>query len=223
MNILVQKFGGTSVANLECMKKVREKVLAGLSKGNKVVVVLSARAGETNHLLALASEWSPEPDKAECDALVSTGEQVSISLFSMLLRDAGIRTRSLLGWQIPIKTDDDFGNARILSIDSAALRRYLEEYDVLVVAGFQGCTEDGDAMPEWLAAGDYEFDVELGTSALLRKCEQFTSLAAISRASGISQQQLSHYANGLREPRQEQRRRIVEGIHRIGKECLAIM
>ena len=143
MNILVQKFGGTSVANLECMKKVREKVLAGLSKGNKVVVVLSARAGETNHLLALASEWSPEPDKAECDALVSTGEQVSISLFSMLLRDAGIRTRSLLGWQIPIKTDDDFGNARILSIDSAALRRYLEEYDVLVVAGFQGCTEDG--------------------------------------------------------------------------------
>ena len=143
MNILVQKFGGTSVANLECMKKVREKVLAGLSKGNKVVVVLSARAGETNHLLALASEWSPEPDKAECDALVSTGEQVSISLFSMLLRDAGIRARSLLGWQIPIKTDDDFGNARILSIDSAALRRYLEEYDVLVVAGFQGCTEDG--------------------------------------------------------------------------------
>ncbi len=87
----------------------------------------------------------------------------------------------------------------------------------------EGCTEDGDAMPEWLAAGDYEFDVELGTSALLRKCEQFTSLAAISRASGISQQQLSHYANGLREPRQEQRRRIVEGIHRIGKECLAVM
>ena len=93
MNILVQKFGGTSVANLECMKKVREKVLAGLSKGNKVVVVLSARAGETNHLLQLASEWSAEPDKAECDALVSTGEQVSISLFSMLHKDAGIRAR----------------------------------------------------------------------------------------------------------------------------------
>ena len=143
MKILVQKFGGTSVADLECMKKVREKVLAGLARGNKMVVVLSARSGETNRLLALADEWSNTPDKAECDVLVSTGEQVSIALFTMLLKDAGIRARSLLGWQIPMTTDDDYGRARITDIDSEKLRAALEEYDVLVVAGFQGCTEDG--------------------------------------------------------------------------------
>ena len=143
MKILVQKFGGTSVARLECMKQVREKVLHGLAQGNKVIAVLSARSGETNHLLALADEWSGTPDKAECDALVATGEQVSISLFTMLLKDAGIRARSLLGWQIPITTDEDFGRARIRSINSKALFAFLEDYDVLVVAGFQGCTEDG--------------------------------------------------------------------------------
>lgn len=82
---------------------------------------------------------------------------------------------------------------------------------------------DNENVPRWLADGEYEFDLELNTCALLRRCEQFTSLAAISRASGISQQQLSHYANGLREARNEQRRRIVEGIHRIGRECLELV
>ncbi len=142
MKILVQKFGGTSVANLECMKKVLGKVRQGLDQGYKVVAVLSARAGDTNKLLGLASEWSPTPDPAECDALVSTGEQVSIALFSMLCRDNGIRARSFLGWQIPIVTDDAFGKARIHEIDAAAVRKALEENDVVVVAGFQGRTED---------------------------------------------------------------------------------
>lgn len=83
--------------------------------------------------------------------------------------------------------------------------------------------EDGEDVPEWLAAGEYEFDVELGMAALLRKCEQFTSLAAIARASGINQQQLSHYASGLRVPRTEQRQRIVDGLHRIGNEFLSVV
>lgn len=143
MKILVQKFGGTSVATLESMKMVRGKVLDGLARGNKVIAVLSARAGETNRLLALADEWSPAPDRAECDVLVSTGEQVSISLFTMLLKDAGVSARSLLGWQVPITTDDDFGRARIIAINSEELRRLFEHYDVLVVAGFQGVTADG--------------------------------------------------------------------------------
>lgn len=143
MNILVQKFGGTSVANLACMKQVLGKVQAGLAAGNKVVAVLSARAGDTNRLIALAREWSAEPDPAECDCLVSTGEQVSVSLFTMLLLDAGIRARSLLGWQIPIVTDATFEGARIHSIDRAVLEKYLQDYDVLVVAGFQGRSEDG--------------------------------------------------------------------------------
>lgn len=143
MKILVQKFGGTSVANLECMRKVLDKVKDGLARNDKVIAVLSARSGETNKLLALADEWSATPDLSESDVLVSTGEQVSIALFAMLLKDAGIKARSMLGWQIPIRTDADFGRARIKSIDSKVLYDNLKEYDVLVVAGFQGCTESG--------------------------------------------------------------------------------
>lgn len=143
MKILVQKFGGTSVADLECQKKVLAKVKKGLDNGYKVVAVLSARHGDTNNLLALAREWSASPDPAECDSLVSTGEQVSISLFSMLLKDNGIKARSLLAWQIPLITDESFGSARIESIDGECLKKLFNDYDVLVVAGFQGKTPDG--------------------------------------------------------------------------------
>ena len=124
------------------MKKVLGKVRQGLEKGYKVVAVLSARAGDTNKLLGLAQEWSATPDPAECDALVATGEQISVALFSMLLKDAGIKARSLLGWQIPVRTDNAFGSARIHEIDADVLKKHLENYDVLVVAGFQGVTED---------------------------------------------------------------------------------
>lgn len=143
MDILIKKFGGTSVATLESMKMVQGKIEEGLASGKKIIAVLSAQAGETNRLLAMADKWSANPDTAECDVLVSTGEQVSVSLFTMLLKDAGIKARSLLGWQIPIITNQDFGNARILSVDKNALLDYLTEFDVLVVAGFQGQTEDG--------------------------------------------------------------------------------
>ncbi|MBQ9105174.1 MAG: aspartate kinase [Mailhella sp.] len=142
MRILVQKFGGSSVADLECMKKVRGKVLAAREEGYKVVVVLSARAGQTNALLERAFQWSDEPDLAELDVLLTTGEQESVALFSMLLQDAGVKARSILGFQIPIITDDAFGSARIDSIDASRLRELFETYDVLVMAGFQGRTPD---------------------------------------------------------------------------------
>lgn len=86
-----------------------------------------------------------------------------------------------------------------------------------------GMVEEGEEVPEWLMQGDYELDVELGMAALLRRCERFTSLAAIARASGINQQQLSHYASGIRVPRSKQRKRIVDGIHRIGEEFLSVV
>ncbi|NJB66750.1 aspartate kinase [Desulfobaculum xiamenense] len=142
MGIIVQKFGGTSVANLDCMRKVQSKVEQALADGHKVVVVLSAMSGETNRLLALAREWSSTPDAAEMDSLVSTGEQVSVSLFTMLLKDAGIHARSLLGFQAEITTDKKYGRARILNINSDKLKALLEDHDVLVIAGFQGCDED---------------------------------------------------------------------------------
>ncbi len=142
MNIVVQKFGGTSVRNLECMKQVLEKVMVPYEKGNKVIVVLSAMSGETNRLIDLAYEWSKEPDLAEMDSLVSTGEQVSTALFSMLLKDRGIKARSLLGFQIPIKTDSDYSRARILDIDRVKIEEMLHDHDILVMAGFQGCDEE---------------------------------------------------------------------------------
>lgn len=86
----------------------------------------------------------------------------------------------------------------------------------------EGMLVDGDSVPEWLAKGDYKLDFRLDVSAMLRKCEQYTSLAAIARASGINQQQLSHYANGLKTPRTKQRKRIVEGLHKIGEEFMSI-
>ena len=143
MRILVQKYGGTSVAGLDRMKQVEARVKKGLDEGFKVVVVLSAMSGETNRLLGLARQWSAAPDPSECDALVTTGEQVSVTLFAMLLKDAGIKCRSVMGFQIPILTNNNYGRARILEIDKARLVDMLEEFDVLVVAGFQGISCHG--------------------------------------------------------------------------------
>ena len=141
MNIVVQKFGGTSVRNLECQRQVMQKVLRPYREGNKVIVVLSAMAGETNRLLGLANEWSDNPDPAELDSMVSTGEQVSCALFAMLLKQQGVKARSVLGFQAPVETDCSYGKARIVNIDEEKLMGMLNEYDVLVVAGFQGCDE----------------------------------------------------------------------------------
>jgi aspartate kinase len=138
MRILVQKYGGTSVKGLERMRLVLARVQKAHAAGYKLVVALSAMSGETNRLLDLAREFSTCPDPAELDVLVTTGEQVSVALFAMLAKDAGLRARSLLGFQIPITTNSNFTWARIMDIDSEQLRGLLEDYDVLVVAGFQG-------------------------------------------------------------------------------------
>ncbi|MEZ7195478.1 aspartate kinase [Pseudodesulfovibrio karagichevae] len=143
MNIVVQKFGGTSVRNLECQRQVMQKVLRPYREGNKVIVVLSAMSGETNRLLGLAEEWSDNPDPAEVDSLVSTGEQISCALFAMLLKQQGVKCRSVLGFQAPVKTDCCYGKARITAIDESRLKGMLQEYDILVVAGFQGCDDSG--------------------------------------------------------------------------------
>jgi len=177
MRILVQKFGGTSVANLECMKQVREKTLAARAKGYKVLVVLSARSGETNRLLALADEWSRDPEAAEVDALISTGEQVSVALFAMLMKDAGIKARSLLGFQIPMRTDNAFGKARILGIDNEKLTAMLEKYDVLSVAGFQGVTDDNRITT--LGRGGSDTSAVALAAALGCECEIYTDVDGV--------------------------------------------
>ncbi|MDL2210802.1 aspartate kinase, partial [Desulfovibrio sp. OttesenSCG-928-O18] len=178
MRILVQKFGGSSVADRDRMLRVREKVLAGLDKGYKMLVVLSARSGDTNKLLALADEWSQTPDPAECDSMVSTGEQVSIALFTMLLKDHGINARSLLGFQIPIRTDDVFMKARIKSIDCDTIFKLFEKHDVLVVAGFQGVSEDGRITTLGRGGSDTSA-VALAAAIHAESCEIYTDVDGV--------------------------------------------
>lgn len=139
MKIIVQKFGGTSVAGLERMQLVLQKVQNARATGAKVVVVLSAMSGETNRLVDLAHTWSDEPDASEMDVLLATGEQTSVALFSMLCKDNGLKARSVLGHQAPVHTDCTYGKARIESIDTERIKAMLEDHDVLAVAGFQGC------------------------------------------------------------------------------------
>lgn len=131
------------MADLECMKQVRQKVVSALERGYKLVVVVSARSGHTNSLYEAASQYSTLPDSAEEDVLVSTGEQMSAALFAMMLQDTGIKARSMMGWQVPIVSDDSHSQARIMSIDDANLRKALETFDVIVMAGFQGVTPEG--------------------------------------------------------------------------------
>ena len=178
MRIMVQKFGGTSVATKERMLQVLDKVRKGLDTGCKVLVGLSARTGETNSLLTLAQEWSEEPDPAELDALVSTGEQVSVALFSMLLKDSGINGRSLTGWQAGIITNDTFCKARIRSIDTEALKALFAAHDVLVVAGFQGTTAHGRITTLGRGGSDTSA-VALAAAAGAEVCEIYTDVEGV--------------------------------------------
>lgn len=119
-------------------------------------------------------------------------------------------------------TEDDVLCGMVI-VSSRSYEGLMSELRKAVREHVESLLQDGEVLPGWLVAGEYEFDIELGIAALLRKCERFTSLAAIARASGINQQQLSHYASGLRIPRTEQRQRIVDGLHRIGREFLGVV
>ncbi len=179
MRLLVQKFGGTSVADAERLLQVKNKVCQGFERGfDKILVVLSAMSGETNRLIALANERSKNPDPAEMDSLVSTGEQVSVALFAMLLKDNGIKARSVLGFQIPIRTDADFGSARILDIDNEQIERLFKQYDVLVVAGFQGYTATGRITTLGRGGSDTSA-VALAAATQAQLCEIYTDVEGV--------------------------------------------
>jgi aspartate kinase len=144
MALVVQKYGGTSVANAERIKAVAEKVVARRNKGDSLVVVLSARAGETDRLIELANEVSTCPDCREMDVLLSTGEQTTIALFSMAVRDLGAEALSMTGYQAGIITDRSYGQARISWIETAPVMEKLHEGKIVVVAGFQGYDDEGN-------------------------------------------------------------------------------
>ncbi len=144
MALIVQKYGGTSVGNPERIKSVARRVAKYKAQGHQVVVVASAMSGETNRLIALAKEIQSHPDPRELDAVISTGEQVTIGLMAMALMDAGLKAKSYTGAQVKILTDSAFTKARILSIDEQRIRADLANDYVVVVAGFQGMDEDGN-------------------------------------------------------------------------------
>jgi aspartate kinase len=135
---IVQKFGGTSVADIERIKNAALRVKREIDAGNEVVVVVSAMAGATNQLVDWTREMSRLHDAREYDAVVASGEQVTAGLMALALQDLGIDARSWLGWQVPIRTDGVHGKARIEEIKTAELDRHLAEGQVAVVAGFQG-------------------------------------------------------------------------------------
>ncbi len=139
---IVMKFGGTSVANLDRIREVAQRVKRVADAGNEVAVVLSAMAGTTNQLVAWCQDIAPLHDAREYDAVVATGEQVTTGLLAIALQQIGIDARSWQGWQIPIHTDDAHGKARIRSIDGAALIGHMARGQVPVVSGFQGLGPD---------------------------------------------------------------------------------
>jgi aspartate kinase len=144
MALIVQKYGGTSVASVERIRNVARRVAQTKARGNEVVVVVSAMSGETNRLIALAREVQEHPDPRELDVMVSTGEQVTIALLSMALLKVGVKARSYTGGQVKILTDNAFTKARIVSIDETPIRADLAAGQVVVVAGFQGVDNDGN-------------------------------------------------------------------------------
>lgn len=142
MALIVMKFGGTSVADVEKIENAADKVVKEVERGNKVAVVVSAMSGVTNQLVAYCTEISPLHDVREYDAVVASGEQVTAGLMAMALQKRGVMARSWLGWQIPIKTNNVHGKARIEEIETKELHKRLDAGEVVVVPGFQGVTKN---------------------------------------------------------------------------------
>jgi aspartate kinase len=142
--LIVQKYGGTSVGSTERIKNVARRIAKFKAKGHQVVVVLSAMSGETNRLIGLAREIQENPDPRELDVIISTGEQVTVGLLAMALKELGLNAKSYTGGQVKILTDDAHTKARIVSIDEQSIRADLANDYVVVVAGFQGMDKDGN-------------------------------------------------------------------------------
>ncbi|MEY4685485.1 MAG: hypothetical protein RLZ25_1944 [Pseudomonadota bacterium] len=144
MALFVHKYGGTSVGSVERIQHVAANVMAARARGERVVVVVSAMSGETNKLVAFAKEAQQAPDPREMDVILSTGEQVTIGLLAMALREKGCPAISFTGAQVPILTDAAHNKARILEIPTDRIQAALDQGQVVVVAGFQGVTREGD-------------------------------------------------------------------------------
>jgi aspartate kinase len=178
MALIVQKYGGTSVGSTERIKNVARRVARWKSQGHQLVVVVSAMAGETNRLLALAREIQAHPDPRELDVMVSTGEQVTIALLAMALMDLGLKARSYTGAQVRILTDSAYTKARIVSIDESRIRKDLADDCVVVVAGFQGVDDKGNITTLGRGGSDTT-GVALAAALKADECQIYTDVDGV--------------------------------------------
>ncbi len=178
MALIVQKYGGTSVGSIERIRNVAERVAKFKALGHQVVVVVSAMSGETNRLIELAKQIQKEPDPRELDVLLSTGEQVTIALLTMALKDLGLKAKSYTGGQVRILTDDAHTKARILSIDEDNIRRDLANGYVVVVAGFQGVDAAGNITTLGRGGSDTT-GVALAAALKADECQIYTDVDGV--------------------------------------------
>ena len=178
MALIVQKYGGTSVGSPERIKNVAKRVARARAEGHDVVVVVSAMSGETNRLVALAHEMQEFPDPRELDVVLATGEQVTIGLLAMALKDIGVPAKSYTGWQVAVQTDDAHTKARIDHIDADKMRADLKEGRVVIVAGFQGVTADGDIATLGRGGSDTSA-VALAAALKADECQIYTDVDGV--------------------------------------------
>jgi len=179
--LVVQKYGGTSVGSIERIKEVAKRVAATREAGHQVAVVVSAMSGETNRLLGLARQIAAQPDERERDVLVSTGEQVSVALLAMALKETGYPAFSLLGHQVQISTDSAFGRARIKHINTNRLLSALRDGHIVVVAGFQGVDAE-DNITTLGRGGSDTTAVALAAAVKAEACEIYTDVDGVYSA-----------------------------------------
>ena len=178
MGLIVQKFGGSSVANAEKVFNVASRVIDAYNEGNKVIVVVSAQGDTTEDLIEKAKEINPSPSKREMDMLLSTGEQISISLLAMAIEKLGYPVVSLTGWQIGMKTDSSYGQARIKKIDAERLEMELDKNNIIVVAGFQGINKYDDITTLGRGGSDTTA-VAIAAALHADKCEIYTDVDGV--------------------------------------------
>ena len=162
----------------ERIRNVAKRVARWKSQGHQLVIVVSAMSGETNRLLALAKEVSPQPDARELDVMISTGEQVTIALLAMAISDLGLKAKSYTGTQVKVLTDSTFNKARILSIDESSMRRDLDDDTVIIVAGFQGVDEHGNITTLGRGGSDTS-GVALAAALKADECQIYTDVDGV--------------------------------------------
>ncbi len=178
MEIIVQKFGGSSVANTDKLFNVCKHITKEKNKGNAVVVVVSAQGKTTDDLIRQEKEITDKPNKREHDMLVSVGEQISVAKLAMCLEELGYEAKTYLGWQVPIITDSNFGDANVTEVKTSKVIQDLEKGKIVVVAGFQGIDKNGDITTLGRGGSDTTA-IALAAALNSKKCEIFTDVDGV--------------------------------------------